>query len=397
MFTKLAYLLFMIFAAFSTENEHNEASLHNKEKSLLHHLLQKLKQEEEGRIEKRVKTAEKDLQEAQRSVCVQKKLEQRSCAQGVWQKQERSFQKRVKVAEKKLQKVQESVYAQKKSLQELEENLKRIELSSCEREQRLSPRKKNIDSDKINVNESEKLKEMTNTDDKWSRVKHAKFLNLYPNKSAINVYRGMQSNEIWWEDPKNLVGDEIKKSIESSLKQKGKLMSNGLFDCLSNWLPPAGGKAFFSELLFFMSKSVGIDRRGKHKKTPLMVATCFEAERAVVQLIERGANIEEVDEYGTTALHFAAIIGSKSICNILRQNGVNVNAQNKDGYTPLMLAVNFERVEVAQLLLLCGAYIEKKDKYGNAAFTCHKLDAKMWQVSRAHMLPRRTVLAKLKN
>ena len=38
-------------------------------------------------------------------------------------------------------------------------------------------------------------------------------------------------------------------------------------------------------------------------------------------------------------LHFAASIGSEYLCNHLLQNGANMNAKDKDGWTPLHTAV----------------------------------------------------------
>lgn len=52
------------------------------------------------------------------------------------------------------------------------------------------------------------------------------------------------------------------------------------------------------------------------------------------------------------------------IAEILLRNGANVNAQNRDGYTPLHLAVANSKQKVAALLLKYQADPTIKDFYG---------------------------------
>ena len=46
------------------------------------------------------------------------------------------------------------------------------------------------------------------------------------------------------------------------------------------------------------------------------------------------------DEYGWTALHWAALNGHKEVVQLLISNGADVNAKNSDGKTPADLAMN---------------------------------------------------------
>jgi hypothetical protein len=203
---------------------------------------------------------------------------------------------------------------------------------------------------------------------------------LYPNKSSIKVFCDMETNVISWEDPENLVRDDSKKSIESSLQQKEKAMSNGLFDCIFKWYTyhiPNEANPFVRELLFSMSDYVDVDRRDKSNRTPLMLAAGYDAEKVkvVVNLVGRGAKMEVVDHDGRTALHYAAGNGNYSSCKVLLQKGANVNAQNKNQRTPLMWAALFGQqkcskpyAEVFKLLLNSGADTELRSTSGETAF-----------------------------
>ena len=54
--------------------------------------------------------------------------------------------------------------------------------------------------------------------------------------------------------------------------------------------------------------------------------------------LELGGDVNAVDEIGDTALHGAAHIRSDQVVQFLVQAGARVNAKNKRGLTPLMIA-----------------------------------------------------------
>lgn len=82
--------------------------------------------------------------------------------------------------------------------------------------------------------------------------------------------------------------------------------------------------------------------------------------RVLNVLIQSGANVDSINEFNDTALHFAAnngeflefgqsskfevnflssaIPGHEDVVKLLIRFGANVNAVSKNGYTPLMLA-----------------------------------------------------------
>lgn len=209
--------------------------------------------------------------------------------------------------------------------------------------------------------EPEKQNEVTNK--QLSKVKIIVRVNLYPNKSSIKVFRDLETEQISWKDPNELVEIRIKKLIEVSLQQKGKTMSNHLFSCIFDWNVPADANPFVKELLFGMSKTVDVERRGSYNSARLMIAAKFDADKAVAKLIERGAETEDVDSHGWTATHWAASFGSIASCKVLLNNGANVNAQNIAGYTALMLAAMNADVKFMKLLLQFAADTKIKNKH----------------------------------
>jgi ankyrin repeat protein len=92
-------------------------------------------------------------------------------------------------------------------------------------------------------------------------------------------------------------------------------------------------------------------------------------------LVENGAALETRDAQGRTALHYAAMNHLPKCVNYLLGKGAAVDAPDKSGYTPLLLAVgpppkssystsDYQR-EVIALLLAKGANLNAVDSDGN--------------------------------
>ena len=95
--------------------------------------------------------------------------------------------------------------------------------------------------------------------------------------------------------------------------------------------------------------------------TPLMKAVKNDAPRGVIDLLlDRGANVHTVAEDRKTVLHLAAQKGNEFMMRklIARDLSKSVNAEDKDGWTPLHEAAYYGS-EVAAAVL-----IEKGTVYG---------------------------------
>jgi ankyrin repeat protein len=104
----------------------------------------------------------------------------------------------------------------------------------------------------------------------------------------------------------------------------------------------------------------GIDLEAKapNGNTALMMAAFRNNKTAVLELLKRGA---QVNQKGWTALHYAAAAGSVDITTILLDKYAYIDAESPSGMTPLMLAAREGQEQIVELLLNQGADATLKD------------------------------------
>jgi ankyrin repeat protein len=85
---------------------------------------------------------------------------------------------------------------------------------------------------------------------------------------------------------------------------------------------------------------------------------------AVKQHLAAGTDVNAKDKNGWTPLHAAAFEDHKEIAELLIAKGADVNAKNKNGWTPLHFAALEDHKEVAELLIAKGADVNPKDVSG---------------------------------
>ena len=76
----------------------------------------------------------------------------------------------------------------------------------------------------------------------------------------------------------------------------------------------------------------------------------------------KGINVNARDKDGRTPLHYAARQGCDEVVNLLITRGANVNAKNKIGNTPLHLATQLGQGKAARLLIQEGAKVNARDQ-----------------------------------
>ena len=81
---------------------------------------------------------------------------------------------------------------------------------------------------------------------------------------------------------------------------------------------------------------------------------------------EAGLAVDEADDDGHTALHWACDAGHMEVARCLLEYGAAPNAQNVDGSTPLHMACVCEHHELARLLLERGADVGLRDGDGQS-------------------------------
>ena len=116
---------------------------------------------------------------------------------------------------------------------------------------------------------------------------------------------------------------------------------------------------------YLLSLGMTANMTDKSGRTPLMCA-CLEGGRLdnIKRLFELGADIQQLDYNGCSALHFAARDSSPEIIEYLLSLGMTVNMTCKTGQTPLMCAcLKGGRLDNIKRLLELGADIQQLD-YG---------------------------------
>jgi hypothetical protein len=108
---------------------------------------------------------------------------------------------------------------------------------------------------------------------------------------------------------------------------------------------------------------------GQHKWTRLMQAADVGDLARVRELCDWRADVEARDRHGMTALHVCAYATMSAVCSReLINRKADLNAASDFGYTPLMIACIYRRVDIARLLLAAGADKRRVDVYGRTAW-----------------------------
>ena len=106
-------------------------------------------------------------------------------------------------------------------------------------------------------------------------------------------------------------------------------------------------------------------------KTPIMLI--FPTEKLLETyrlLVSYKADLLQKDMYGDTVLHTAAMISvSNETLSLLTVNGADINARNKEGVTPLEIAVKKDDVQSASFFTSYGANIHTQDTYCESPLT----------------------------
>jgi len=122
---------------------------------------------------------------------------------------------------------------------------------------------------------------------------------------------------------------------------------------------------------FLLGKGIDVNSYSKDSATALLNAAFSVNTPVVIQLLERGADPDKPGSFGSTALAASATYNDLESVNALVKKVKKINAQDQDGYTPLMWAVynEHENVAIIQALMDKGADLNLKAKNGSTALS----------------------------
>jgi ankyrin repeat protein len=128
------------------------------------------------------------------------------------------------------------------------------------------------------------------------------------------------------------------------------------------------------QVRLLLDRGAEIEAVNEEYDTPLIQAAAHGGTEVVKLLLERGANNEARDGPGLTALNAAACACAVidmpytlDIVRLLLEKGANIETQDDIGNTPLIRAAGWGRTEIVKLLLEKGANIEARNNNGTSA------------------------------
>jgi ankyrin repeat protein len=96
--------------------------------------------------------------------------------------------------------------------------------------------------------------------------------------------------------------------------------------------------------------------------TPISLALRGGQFECAVLLVERGADLSKAGRDGETSLHMAVEGGSLGCIRLVLANTtIDINSTNNDGRPPIWCALNYDKLEVAKLLVENGANLFLED------------------------------------
>ncbi|OEK02925.1 hypothetical protein BFP97_15950 [Roseivirga sp. 4D4] len=124
----------------------------------------------------------------------------------------------------------------------------------------------------------------------------------------------------------------------------------------------------------FSLQSCNSEKKGNNEEEVVSAPrqTLFEAAftgklNLIEQHIKAGTDLNQKDDFGSTALNIAITFGKTEIAKALIEGGADLSVTTADGSTPLHSAAFFGRTEIVRALLENGVDINTRNSYGSTA------------------------------
>lgn len=117
-------------------------------------------------------------------------------------------------------------------------------------------------------------------------------------------------------------------------------------------------------LNMLIQQNADLNEKDSNGRTPLIYAVIEDHQTIVTSLLAHGARINEIDCDDRSALHWAVLHSREDILKIIlehkQEQGLDVDASDFSGWTPMHMAVHANFALGVKMLLDCGANINIK-------------------------------------
>jgi len=131
-------------------------------------------------------------------------------------------------------------------------------------------------------------------------------------------------------------------------------------------MPPI--KLLLATLLIAFAPSVSQAETQRELSEALFIAAHLGHMPSVVDLVQRGANVNYANASRETAMHGAAARGHLQVIQYLKSRRGNINARTTENWIPLHHAVRFGHAHIANYLLAHGAPLYMRTRTGQTVF-----------------------------
>ena len=120
----------------------------------------------------------------------------------------------------------------------------------------------------------------------------------------------------------------------------------------------------------YLKSGGDVNEVNDHDESVLAVALRLRCEQEIIELlISAGADMDEIDEEGVSIFDYTITYNNIILFHKLIADGIDINqTRRKSRFTPLMAAVCYSRLEMAQTLIAHGADKNAQDFKGFKAF-----------------------------
>lgn len=118
---------------------------------------------------------------------------------------------------------------------------------------------------------------------------------------------------------------------------------------------------------FLVERKANINQRTLKSDSPLSLATWKNHSWTIKCLIDNGANCAGLDDFGDSMLHDAAKNGNVEITKYYISKNINIDHQNKEGFSPAHRAAAFNQPGTLEILIKAGCKLDLTDNKGKTA------------------------------